>query len=222
MRWFPENVSTYGADIDGLFWLIYYIVGFWFLLTEGALLYFVLRYRRRPGQRAAYIQGDTLRQAAWVLVPALIVLILDFGIDAAGARVWDAVKLEMPETDVHVRVTAKQFNWDMTYPGPDGEFDTEDDRSMENALHVPVNRPVRVTLRASDVIHSFFLPHVRLKQDILPGREIDVWFTVTKAGEYEIACAELCGFGHYTMQGWMTAHSEPDYEAWVQASWPAA
>ncbi len=222
MNWFPENVSTYGADIDALFYLIYYIVGFWFLLTEGALLYFVLRYRRRPGQRAEYVRGDTATQVAWVLVPAVIVLILDLGIDAAGARVWETIKGEMPETEIHVRVTAKQFNWDMTYPGPDGKFDTEDDRTIENMLHVPVNQPVRATLRATDVIHSFFLPHVRLKQDILPGREIDVWFTVTKPGEYEIACAELCGFGHYTMQGWLNAHSEADYEAWVQESWPAA
>jgi len=99
LRWLPENVSTYGADIDAMFALIYYIVGFWFLLTWGVLLFFVFRYRRRAGHRAAYVQGERFRQAAWILVPAFIVTLLDLGIDFSGAKVWDKVKGRMPPGD---------------------------------------------------------------------------------------------------------------------------
>src|SRR4051794_35066320 len=87
VHWFPRSISTYGGDIDGLFWLIFSIVGFWFLLVQATLLFFIIRYRRRDGVRAAYVTGDRLSQLAWVLVPAAIVLVLDLGIDAAGAPI---------------------------------------------------------------------------------------------------------------------------------------
>jgi heme/copper-type cytochrome/quinol oxidase subunit 2 len=90
-RWFPENISTFGGDIDGVFYLIYYIVGFWFVLTQVAIVYFILRFRRRVGIPARHVRGDRWRELAWIMVPAAIVLVLDLGIDAAGARVWDRV-----------------------------------------------------------------------------------------------------------------------------------
>jgi cytochrome c oxidase subunit 2 len=221
-RWFPENVSTYGGDIDSLFTLIYVIVGFWFVLTEGALIYFIFRYRRRPGRSAAYVRGDRWSELAWILVPAAIVLVLDLGIDLAGGRAWARVKLEFPTPDVELRVTAKQFNWGVTYPGPDGRFDTADDQTLENALHVPVGKNVEVTLESKDVIHSFFLPNLRLKQDVVPGRKIKAWFNATKPGDYELACAELCGFGHHTMRGVLTVHSDESYRQWVAGQWASA
>jgi len=107
------------------------------------------------------------------------------------------------------------------YPGPDGQFNTEDDLQLENDLHIPVGKVVRVILKSKDVIHSFFLPHLRLKQDCVPGREIVAWFEATKPGRYEIPCAELCGFGHSGMKGFLTVHSAEDYEAWVQEHWPS-
>lgn len=219
-QWFPENVSTYGADVDHIFYLILYIVGAWFIATEAALLYFIIRYRRRPGQRAAYAPGNTVGQLAWILVPAAIVLLLDIAIDVAGARVWTRVKEDFPAADTRVRVLAKQFNWEFTYPGPDGQFETADDLKLDNDLHVPVGKNIQARLTSKDVLHSFFIPNVRLKQDVVPGREIDVWFQVTKAGTYEIACAELCGFGHYTMRGRLIAHAPADYQAWVRERWP--
>jgi cytochrome c oxidase subunit 2 len=222
VQWFPRGISTYGGDIDGLFWLIFWIVGFWFVLVQGALVVFVVRYRRRSGRRAAYVAGDDGRQLAWVLVPAAIVLVLDLGIDAAGAPIWHHVKESMPAKAVRVRMVAKQFNWDVIYPGPDGAFETADDVRLENQLHVPAREDVLVTLTAADVIHSFFLPNVRVKQDVLPGRETNVWFNATEPGTYEIACAELCGFGHYTMKGIFTVHAADDYRAWQHATWPAA
>jgi cytochrome c oxidase subunit 2 len=119
-------------------------------------------------------------------------------------------------------VTAKQFNWEMLYPGPDGQFGTADDLLLDNELHVPVNKVVRVTLKSKDVIHSFFLPHVRLKQDAVPGREIEAWFEATKLGRYEIPCAELCGFGHSGMKGWLTVHPPDEYQKWVKQRWPSS
>ncbi len=221
LRWFPENISTYGGNIDGVFSLIYYIVGFWFLLTEGALIYFIFRYRRRAGQPAAHVRGDRWSELAWVLVPAAIVLALDLGIDTAGTRVWATVKEQQPPGGVDVLVTGKQFNWNFTYPGPDRKLGTADDITLENELHVPAGQNVHLTFQSKDVIHSFFLPNVRLKQDVLPGRTIQGWFNATKPGHYEIACAELCGFGHYNMRGFLIVHDGDDYQRWVHEHWPA-
>jgi cytochrome c oxidase subunit 2 len=215
LDWFPENISTYGGELDGVFYLIYYIVGFWFVLSEAAILYFVIRFRRRPDRPASYIRGERWRELAWILVPAAIVLVLDLGIDAAGARVWDKVKTDIPKGDVHLAVTAKQFEWLITYPGPDAKLGTGDDFSLGTELHVPVDKDIRLTLRSDDVLHSFFLPNVRLKQDVVPGRAIDVWFNVTKPGRYELACAELCGFGHYTMRGALVVHTAAEYAVWL-------
>jgi len=214
--WFPENISSFGAAIDDVFFLIYYIVGFWFVLTTAVILYLGVRYRRRAGHPAAYVRGDRWRELSWILIPAAIILVLDLAIDAAGARVWESVKIHLPPGDVHLIVTGKQFEWLVTYPGADGTLETADDFVANNELHVPVGRDIRVTLRSQDVVHSFFLPNVRLKQDALPGRSIDVWFNVNKPGEYELACAELCGFGHYTMRAKLIAHSPDEYAQWVR------
>jgi cytochrome c oxidase subunit 2 len=219
--WFPRNVSTYGGDIDHVFYLILYVVGFWFVLSEALIIYFIIRYRRREGRKASFISGENWAQLAWILVPAAIVLVLDLGIDFVGARAYEKVKGEIPEGDVLVQVTGKQFNWEFTYPGPDGELGTADDLTLDNELNVPVGKVVRILLLSEDVIHSFFVPVLRLKQDILPGRVIPAWFEVTEPGTYEIACAELCGFGHYTMRGLLIAHTPGEYERWVEENWPA-
>ena len=221
-NWLPESVSTYGGDIDAIFYLIYYVTGAWFVLTLGVTILFLIRYRRREGRRATYVHGNTLAQSAWILVPALIVLLMDFWIDFRSAEVWAKVMGRMPPSDLRVQVTAKQFNWEMVYPGPDGQFGTADDLQLENELHVPVGKVVRVTLKSKDVIHSFFLPHVRLKQDAVPGREIEAWFEATKPGRYEIPCAELCGFGHSGMKGWLTVHPPDEYQKWVKQRWPSS
>lgn len=220
--WLPLNVSTFGGDIDGVFRLILYIVGFWFILTEGVLFFFLVRYRRKPGRRAFFNRGESGRQVAWVIIPAAIVLVLDLAIDAAGSRAWDKVKGSPPPADIEVAVTAKQFNWEFTYPGPDKRFGTRDDITKENELHVPVGKVVRLTLRSKDVIHSFFVPNLRLKQDVVPGRTIVAWFEATRPGDYQIACSELCGFGHYSMGGRLTVQTAGDYESWVKETWTPA
>jgi cytochrome c oxidase subunit 2 len=220
--WFPKTISTFGGDIDSVFWLIFYIVGAGFILGEAVLIYFAIRYRRKAGQRAAYHTGEKLSELAWILVPAAIVLVLDFGIDFAGGEAWSKVKGEVPASDIHVIVTGKQFNWNFTYPGPDGKFGTDDDLTLENELHVPIGKVIDLVLKSDDVLHSFFVPTLRLKQDCIPGRSIPAWFEATETGEYEIGCAELCGYGHYTMRGFLFVHSEEEYAKWTQERWPPA
>jgi cytochrome c oxidase subunit II len=216
---FPKINSTYGGEIDHLFWMIYYITGVWFIATELAIVYALIRYRKRPGHKATYTTGETRREIGWLLAPVLVVLVLDFYIDEAGVEVWNKIKIDIPEAAVQVKVTGKQFNWEMTYPGPDAQFDTPDDVTIDNDLYVPVNKNVRILLESKDVLHSFFLPTVRLKQDAVPGRRYTLWFNATEAGTNEIACAELCGFGHYTMRGRLIVKSDEDYQKWVDEQW---
>ena len=175
---------------------------------------------RERARSASYLPGNTARQLAWVLIPALVVLCLDLGIDRAGASAWEREKGTPPAGDVLVRITAKQFNWNFTYPGPDGKFGTADDVTSENDLHVPVGKVVRIELQSEDVIHSFFVPEMRLKQDVVPGRTIRGWFEATKTGTYEIACSELCGFGHYSMHGNVIVQTPAEYAGWQRETWP--
>jgi cytochrome c oxidase subunit 2 len=121
----------------------------------------------------------------------------------------------VPQTDFELRIMAKQFNWEVSYPGPDGKLGSDDDVKFDNDMHVPVNKPVRMVLTAADVIHSLFIPNLRFKQDLVPGREIVGWFEATKPGKYELPCAELCGFGHSGMKGWLFVHTPEDYKKWA-------
>jgi cytochrome c oxidase subunit 2 len=219
MRWLPENASTYGADVDGVIRIIWYTTVVWFFLTIGTIVAFLILYRRRDGRRASYVRGERLREAVWLLVPVVVVLVLDLWLDFRGAPVWAKVKIEKPAAELVIQVTGKQFNWDVLYPGPDGRFGTPDDRQFLDELHVPVNRPVRVVLKSKDVVHSFFLPNFRVKQDAVPGRAIEGWFEATKTGTYELPCAMLCGFGHSGMKGYLFVHPPEAYDAWVKEQW---
>ena len=218
LRWLPENVSTFGADVDRLFYLIYYITGVVFVAVMVTMVVFLIKYRFQEGRKAEYIHGSTRLEITWTAVTTVIV----FGLAMLSLPQWSRIKFpsEFPENpDVTVQVSAKQFNWDMLYPGPDGELGTDDDLELENQLHVPVNKVVHIRLTAQDVIHSFFVPQLRLKQDALPGRFINVWFEATKPGIYEIPCAELCGFGHSGMLGYLTVHTDQEYAEWVGERW---
>jgi cytochrome c oxidase subunit 2 len=212
MGWLPETVSTYGPEIDRLFYLIYYVTGAVFLAVQITLLVFLFRYRHAPGRRATYTHGNTTLEIIWTVIPAIILVIQAF----MSRSVWAEIKGRIPPTDMLIQVTAKQFNWEVAYPGPDGKLGTEDDVTMDNDVHVPVGKTIRVELKSRDVIHSFFVPQLRYKQDAVPGRDIPIWFKVTKPGKYEIPCAELCGFGHSGMRGWLYVHTPEEYAAWAQ------
>ena len=210
-RWLPESISTYGQDVDRIFYLIYYITGVSCILVLGAMVWLLFRYRHREGQKARYYHGNSTLEIIWTLVPALVFVMLG----VLSQRSWATVRGPAPEGSLQVRVVGKQFNWDIYYPGLDGALGTPDDVKMENNLHVPVDRPVTVTLASVDVIHSFFLPHARLKQDALPGRDIKVWFEATTTGEFDMPCAELCGFGHGNMLGRLFVHEQEDFSRWA-------
>ncbi len=210
--WLPENVSTYGRDIDWLFHLIYYITGITAILVFATMLAFLVMYKDRPGRRARYTHGNATLEIVWTVIPALILVILTF----LSVPAWSKIKMAAPPpSDFVLQVTAKQFNWQVTYPGPDGKFGTPDDKTLLDEMHVPVNKVVHIHLRSQDVIHSFFVPQFRMKQDAVPGREIVQWFEATKPGKYELPCAELCGFGHSGMRGWIYVHTPDEYTKWA-------
>jgi cytochrome c oxidase subunit II len=220
--WLPENVTSYGEDIDWLFHLIYAITGITAILVFACLIAFLVMYRDRPGRKATYTHGNTTLEIVWTVVPALILVVLTF----LSVPAWSKIKMQMPPTDLTIEVTAKQFNWQVAYAGPDGKFGTEDDKKFLDEMHVPVGKKIRVNLRSQDVIHSFFVPSFRIKQDAVPGREIGAWFDTNKPGKYEWPCAELCGFGHSGMRGWVYVHTPEEYAKWeaenLKAAAPAA
>jgi len=209
--WLPEGVSTYSSTIDGLFFIILAVTGVAFIATEALLFLFAFRYRQRPGVRATYTHGNNALEVVWTIIPAVILVILGF-MSRSG---WNMIRGEMPHTDEVVTITASQFNWEIRYRGTDGEFDTADDVVTSNDMRLPVGVKTRIRLRSKDVIHSFFLPNFRLKQDAVPGLTIEVWLEATKTGTYEIACAELCGFGHYSMRGLLTVLESEEYRTWL-------
>lgn len=211
LQWLPENVSTYGHEIDSLFYLIYYITAVAFILVTVLMIIFLIKYREQPGRRAVYSHGNTTLEIIWTVIPAVILIVLSF----MSVDIWAKIKRNAPASDFELKVVAKQFNWDVSYPGPDGKLGTDDDIKFDNDLHVPVNKVVRIHLGASDVIHSFFIPNLRFKQDAVPGRTVVAWFEATKPGKYELPCAELCGFGHSGMKGWLHVHSAEDYKKWA-------
>jgi cytochrome c oxidase subunit II len=211
LSWLPEDVSTYGQEIDALFYLIYYITGATFILVTVLMVVFLIKYREQPGRRATYSHGNTTLEIIWTIIPAVILIVLAF----MSASSWAKIKRHVPDTDFEIAVMAKQVNWEVSYPGPDGKFGSGDDVKFDNDLHVPVNKPVRLFLTASDVIHSFFIPNLRFKQDVVPGRQIVGWFEATKPGRYELPCAELCGFGHSGMKGWLHVHTPEEYKKWA-------
>ncbi len=211
--WLPEGASTYAPHIDRLFWVILGITSFFFFLVQAGLLVFVLKYRARPGRKAAYLHGNTLVEIVWTLIPALILL----GLTIASQQVWAEIRTprQIPKTPFQVEILAEQFAWNIRYPGPDGQFQTSDDIATINQLHLPLHQPALVKLRSKDVIHSFFLPEFRIKQDAVPGLPTQVWLEATRAGQFEIYCAELCGLGHYRMRGFVTTEERADLERWL-------
>ena len=209
----PETVSTFGPAIDNMYYVILWITGFVFFATEIALLVFMVKYRHREGRKAEYIHGSNKAEIVWTAIPFVIVM----GIAFYSKDLWDEIRDpdRIPANAYTIHMTARQFEWNATYAGADGQFGTSDDFVSRNALHIAVNQPVRVELTAEDVIHSFFLPEFRVKQDAMPGMTIPVWFEATRTGEFTLACAELCGLGHYRMGGTVIVHSQAGFQDWL-------
>ncbi len=218
MNWgwkLPTPGSQLGGEIDSIYYMILVITGVIFLFVEVALVFFILRYRHREGRVASYVHGHTKTEVIWTIIPLVLVVWIAW----SSAGVWLEAKASDrshdPASAYPLRVIAKQFEWNVTYPGPDGRLDSDDDFVKRNQLHLPVNRDLRVELQSEDVIHSFFLPEFRVKQDAVPGMTIPVWFRPTITGEFPLGCAELCGLGHYRMRGSVTVHDQEGFDRWI-------
>ncbi len=211
----PAAISSSGIAIDGIILLIWWLAFAWLVVCEGLLLYAIVAFRRKDKVRAAWMPGVSRKSLAWIYVPVGLVFICDMVIDIRSNAVWDEVKIDVPAHDLLVRVTARQFAWDFTYAGEDGVLDTADDFGTVSELHVPKDGIVRFQLESKDVLHSFFVRELRLKQDAVPGRSIPGWFEATVEGTYEIACAEICGASHTVMRGELIVQSAESFEDWV-------
>ena len=235
--WLPELISVHGAMIDHQLVITLAIAGTVFFLAQAGLGLFIWRFRGRGAERASNWHENPRLEVTWTVLTAILFI----GLGLEGNRIWAAYFLTTAPPDaVTVEVTAQQFAWNFRYPGADGVFGRtrseliddgsanyigldpkdaagRDDVLTQNIMAVPVNHAVRVILRSKDVTHSFFVPPLRVKQDAVPGMAIQVHFIATKTGEYEIACAELCGMQHYKMRGRLLVMSEGDFQNWLKA-----
>ena len=232
--WFPAAITPVGSQIDQQFFVTFILTGIVFVLAQLALAWLVFRYRDH-GQKARFVRGNHTLEVVWTT--ATLIIFVSLGVMAAHA--WGEVHFGGPQPGaLQVEVTGVQFVWNFRYPGPDGKFgrinpndidastgnplglDPNDpagkDDIVTGDLYLPVGREIELMLRSQDVIHSFFVRELRVKQDTVPGLVIPVHFTVTKIGDYEITCNQLCGLGHYHMHATLHVLSDADFQQWEQ------
>jgi cytochrome c oxidase subunit 2 len=221
-NWVPA-ISSYAADIDFIFDLIFWIVmAFWFVLVEGVFLWLILRFKKRDGVPAQYITGELASEKKWINYPHYLVLVCDVVILAVAIRVWYQVKQDVPPTDETVRIVGQQWAWSFVHAGADGRLDTPDDIRTVDDLHLQVGKTYEYKLESRDVLHSFSVPVFRLKQDAIPGRVVTGWFKPIATGEHDIQCAELCGFGHALMPGRVVIETPEAHVAWITSHSPSS
>jgi cytochrome c oxidase subunit 2 len=188
--WLPENLNdAYGGEIDALYFQILVVVAVMFFATEGVLLYSCVRYRARPGAKARYSHGSKKAELLWSILPGFVLLWLAF----TQRDAWFRIRDEFPPDSeaVVVQVLPEQFQWNFRYAGPDGSFGTEDDVSTTGEMHVPVGKKIVTRMNSKDVIHSFFLPHLRVKQDVVPGMLTRVWFQADRIPCWDLQANEV-------------------------------
>jgi cytochrome c oxidase subunit 2 len=244
----PENLSTFGKDVDNLYYMILGMTGFFFVLTEALLVYAMWSFAHRAGAKSHYTHGNHRLELFWTLIPAGLLLFIAI----VQIKTWERIKYQsqMPTPDQIVQVTGRQWEWRIRH-ATDTDLDLADsaktrrwaeapqadDVHVVNELHTWKGAKVKIYLKTQDVIHSFFLPNLRLKQDALPGKTIPMWFSATRANmiynpetktwehdddapaTFEIACAELCGGRHYQMRGLLCVHDSKEYfDQWLDSS----
>lgn len=242
MEWLglPLNASTHGAEVDNLILWMHWLMALLFVGWGLFFVYTLVRFRRKKQAQALY-EGTQSHFSTYTEVGVVVAELFLLFVVAIPA--WSRKVDDFPPDDkaFHVRVVAEQFAWNIHYPGKDGVFGrtdwklidaatnplgldhtdsfAADDITTINQLHFPVHTPVIVKLSSKDVIHSFSLPQMRVKQDAIPGMEIPLWFEATmvtpEGARWEIACAQLCGLGHYRMRGSYKVHEQADYDAWM-------
>lgn len=234
--WLPSVASEHGPGIDRIILFLVGVTGVVFILGHLILVWFLIRFR---GDDAEYRPPTRRAEWLWALVPVTIMtLAAEGGGLVLSDPVWRQLYTPAPDSALEVEITGKQFEWFVRYPGADGKFGrtkpelvvddgnflgldeddpaAQDDLCFRGSLHLPVGRPVVVRLRSLDVLHSLAIPAFRVKQDAIPGFTAGIRFTPTTTGTYEIACAELCGLGHYRMRGFVYAKSTEEFNQWLQ------
>jgi cytochrome c oxidase subunit II len=232
--WLLPLASTQGGALDNIFYVILALTGISFVIVHLFMGVALWRFPARPGTRAAHWHEHLGAELTWTIIPAVAIVILG----VVGEVVWAKLYSPPPANAQQVEVVGRQFEWQFRYPGPDGKFgradpkfvtsgnpfgmDPADPENKQNVitindLHLILNRPVALHITAIDVIHSFSLPNFRMKQDAVPGRSVEIWFTPDKAGAYQIVCAQLCGVGHYTMRGNVIVASQSAFDQWLQS-----
>ena len=234
LSYMPIQASAHAAEIDHMTILVHWLMLVLFV-GWGAFFVFVLfRFRSGANPKASYTgaKGKISKGLEVAVAVIEVVLLVFYAIPAWATRVTQFP----PENEaVVVRVISEQFAWNIHYPGPDGRFgrtdiskvtadnpigldradaNAKDDVTTINQLNLPENRPALVQLSSKDVIHSFGLYEMRVKQDAIPGMTIPVWFVPTRRGEYEIVCSQLCGLGHFRMRGFITIQSDEEFRKW--------
>lgn len=231
--WFPQSITSIGNEIDAQFMRTLWITGIVFLLSQVGLAWVIFRYRAKPsGEKSVYSHGNNTMEVLWT--SATVILFIGLGIYARGA--WaDMYWRPAAPGALTVDVVAQQFAWNFRYAGTDGQWgktdvnliddssnpiglDPKDSASKDDivtaVLTVPVDREVELLLRTKDVTHSFFVRELRFKQDTVPGMMIRMHFKAEKIGQYEIACAELCGLGHHRMRSFLRVVTQEEYDKW--------
>ena len=210
--WLPRDVSVQGPIIDHLFYFILGLTGIVFVATEVTLFIFMWRYDGHANKPVKFMHGSHSLEVIWTMLPTDTLLFIAI----YQMNAWAASKMDRPQVPVIVEVSARQFEWRLRYPGRNGILGDEDDIFAVNDLHLPVDEEILIDLKSMDVLHSFFLPNLRVKQDAVPGMKIPVWFRATETGRFDLVCAELCGWGHYKMRGRLTLESRTDFDAWLE------
>lgn len=220
-HWFPEDVSEYGHVIDGLFMAILWLTGIVFIATEIALAVFLWKYDSKSNaEPVKFTHGSHTLEVVWTVLPAATLLFIAI----YQMNAWADTKVREPDNPgLRVEVQARQFEWRLRYPytKPEGWQPGDpysygkDDVYTVNDFHIPLDEDIVVDLKSEDVLHSFFLPNLRVKQDAVPGMNIPVWFRAKQTGAYDLVCAELCGWGHYKMKGRLTVEPRPDFDRWL-------
>ena len=231
----PLQASAHAAQIDEMIVLLHWLMAFLFVGWGAFFIYTLFRFRQSRNPKADYagVKSHTSSYVEITVAVVETVLLIGFAVPAWALRV-NAFPAEEESTVVHV--IGKQFEWHIHYPGADGRFGRRsidlitptntigldrsdpngaDDIATINQLNLPVDKPVIVYLSTMDVIHSFGLASMRVKQDIIPGMEIPAWWVPTVTGEYEINCSQLCGLGHYRMRGFMTIMTATEFQSWL-------
>ena len=232
---FPIDISKHGYQIDHLINIVHVFMLILFVGWITFFIYALIRFRKRPGHQAQYHTHHSKTPTYLEAGIALTEIILLF---AFSIPMWHFFRDELPPRDksLQIRVVAEQFAWNVHYPGKDRVFGKSDPKLISstnplgmdpsdpagkddivtlNQLHIPVDTPVIVDLSSKDVIHSFTLLVMRVKQDVIPGQSIPVWFEAKQTGNFEIACAQLCGLGHYRMRGFFIVDKKEDFTKWL-------